>query len=202
MDLFWLFKLFLFPITSFNCVTPAINITFFVHLPYDSSPYSDEFLQPAIKEAFAHLKRTYNGTGYDIQQMRKVFPSIYRCDQALSVISEITAKYYFDLVEGHPDTAAILFVTGQYVGFRIAGWLSVCLCQSLFPSVCAAVYVCLPASLCICLDICLSASSLSANLSVSRFFCMLSVVCLGCLSGARVVRLSVDPPDCLALPVC
>ncbi|OQV23813.1 putative Atrial natriuretic peptide receptor 1 [Hypsibius exemplaris] len=97
-------------ISSESVVT--LNVTFFLHLPYDGSPYSDEFLQPAITMAFNYLKERYNGTEYSIQTQRQVFPSIYRCDQALAVISQIAAQYFFELVEGHPDTASIVFVTG------------------------------------------------------------------------------------------
>ncbi|XP_055342865.1 atrial natriuretic peptide receptor 1-like isoform X2 [Paramacrobiotus metropolitanus] len=86
------------------------DIRFFIHLPYTQYTYSYEILGPVIDAAFEYVNQKYKGTGLKFSQYRQIYPSIYRCDQTLSVIGQLGAKYYFDYIEAEQDSVPAFFV--------------------------------------------------------------------------------------------
>ena len=100
-------------LSSLIMISSELNISFFTHIPYAGFPYSNDELGPAIDLAIADLTKQYSGSQITIHHSAPIFPGIYRCDQSMAIIAQLSARYYFSDVGTHQQTVFVFFVAGK-----------------------------------------------------------------------------------------
>lgn len=97
---------------SFHPLYLAITVKFFIHVPFSGSPYGVDIVGPALDLAFNNLANRFPNQNLSFEAHRQIFPSLAGCDRALSVMGQMGAHFYFQLVQGRVGVIPAMFVAG------------------------------------------------------------------------------------------